>query len=170
MFCIYCGNCLHCTIFALMSSYLSKSIQPRNWHSSNGLFTLSLSLSLSMCLCSCSKSDYLRKKRVWARVVRSPSLAKKDSLSSVHLLTVLFGSWTSAHACIQWVSDTMRQPQLKHNCCASCANVDSRETMSHHCSRRCPAAFKDMALKDSKTAQCVNTDMSRLYSQHAYSY
>lgn len=67
----------------------------------------------------------------------------------------------------------MKQPanaQRKHNRHATCAKVDIWETMPHHCSVRRHAAFKGMALIDSKTAQCTNTDMSHLHSQHAYSH
>lgn len=48
---------------------------------------------------------------------------------------------------------------------ATCAKVDSPKTMLHHSSRRNRGALKDIGLRDGRTAQCVNTVISRHYSQ-----
>lgn len=47
----------------------------------------------------------------------------------------------------------------------TCAKVDSLKTMLHHSSRRNRGALKDIGLRDGRTAQCVNTVISRHYSQ-----
>lgn len=45
------------------------------------------------------------------------------------------------------------------------AKVDSPKTMLHHSSRRNRGALKDIGLRDGRTAQYVNTAISRHYSQ-----